>query len=124
MSAPQIVNLTEYSERSVVVRGDKLLNYFSVFNKFGGKYNENLKGLPGFIFAKTKKQELDIVVSKINSGEIKPTNNSYVKISDYLAVLKRLDNLEKRVKNEKVDKLLSGLPIAEPEIDLSDDDDE
>ncbi len=120
MSTSQIVNLTDYSDKSIVIRGDKLLNYFSVFNKFGGKYNENWKGQPGFIFAKTKKQELVEVVNRINSCEIKPTNNSYVKISDYLAVLKRLDNLEKRVKNEKVDKLLSGLPSVQLDDEPSD----
>jgi hypothetical protein len=120
MSTSQILSIQDYSEKSAVVRGEKLLNYFTVFNKFGGKYNENLKGQPGFIFAKTKKQELDIVVGKINNGELKPTNNSYVKISDYLAVLKRLDNLEKRHKNEKVDKLLSGLPSVQLDDEPSD----
>lgn len=123
MSTTQISTLSiqDYSEKSIVIRGEKLLNYFSVFNKFGGKYNENLKNQPGFIFAKTKKADLTDVVSKINSGELKPTDNSYVKLSEFLKVLKRLDEVEKKCRGAKVDKMLSGLPIAEPEIDLSDD---
>ena len=121
MSTSQIVNLTEYTERSVVIRGSSLLNYFSVFNKFGGKYNENLKGSAGFIFAKTKKADLTDVVSKINSGELKPTDNSYVKLSEFLKVLKRLDEVEKKCRGAKVDKLLSGLPSVELDDEPSDE---
>ena len=124
MSATQILSLTDYSDKSVVVRGDHLLKYFSIFNKFGGKYNENLKGSGGFIFAKTKKADLTDVVGRINSGEIKPTNNSFVPLSEFLKVLKRLDELEKKCRSQKVDKLLSGLPTPEPEMDLSDLDEE
>ncbi len=121
MSTSQIVNLTDYSEKSIVVRGEKLLNYFSVFNRFGGKYNENLKGSAGFIFAKTKKADLDVAVSKINSGELKPTDNSYVKLSEFLKVLKRLDEVEKKCRGAKVDKLLSGLPSVELDDEPSDE---
>jgi hypothetical protein len=117
MSA-KIVKLESYSEKAVVIRGEDALHYFSVFNRLGGKWNENLKdsrgeSSPGFIFPKTKSKDLTEIISRINKGELKSTNNSYVKLSDHLALLKRLDDLEKRLRSQRVDKLLADLPTAD-----------
>ena len=50
-----------YSEKSLVVRGN--LDYYdeitSVMERLGGKYNAYLKGGPGWIFPKFKREELE-----------------------------------------------------------------
>lgn len=51
------INITDYSDRSVVVRGDTR-KYKEDLKKLGGKYNGRLADGPGWIFPKSGEKEL------------------------------------------------------------------
>lgn len=116
----QKIQLSNYSEKAIVVRGDDVLKYFTIFNRLGGKYNENLKGSSGFIFAKTKESDVKDVVTRINTDVLKPTDNTYVKLSSFLRVLNRIDELEKKMRTQRVDKMLGHLTTADDDVPSDD----
>jgi hypothetical protein len=51
------ISVEEYSERSIVVRGDTR-PYKEDLKKLGGKYNSRLSGEPGWIFPKSKQNDI------------------------------------------------------------------
>lgn len=57
------ISIEQYSERSVVVRGDTR-KYKEDLKKLGGKYNSRLKGEPGWIFPKTKEGDVNIFIKQ------------------------------------------------------------
>jgi hypothetical protein len=59
------ISLEEYSERSIVVRGDTR-KYKEDLKKLGGKYNARLSGEPGWIFSKRQQADVEKFIS---SGE-------------------------------------------------------
>lgn len=52
------ISIEQYSERSIVVRGDTR-KYKEDLKKLGGKYNSRLRGEPGWIFPKTKEEDIN-----------------------------------------------------------------
>ncbi len=52
------LNITSYSEKSFVIRGDTKL-YKEKIKELGGKWNRNLKGGPGWIFSNNKRPIVD-----------------------------------------------------------------
>lgn len=66
--------VSDYNEKSVKVEGETTKDYLPEWNKLRGSFNRNLEGGPGWIFSIKKKEEILETVSKIRSGEIKPTN--------------------------------------------------
>ena len=52
------ISIEQYSERSIVVRGDTR-KYKEDLKKLGGKYNSRLRGEPGWIFPKTKEDDIN-----------------------------------------------------------------
>lgn len=59
------IYVEKYTERSIVVRGDTR-QYKECLKKLGGKYNSRLRGEPGWIFSKSKQED---VVNFIKKGE-------------------------------------------------------
>lgn len=51
------IYVEEYTDRSVVVRGETR-QYKEDLKKLGGKYNSRLKGEPGWIFPKSKQNDI------------------------------------------------------------------
>jgi hypothetical protein len=51
------ISLEEYTDRSVVVRGETR-QYKEDLKKLGGKYNSRLRGEPGWIFPKSKQNDI------------------------------------------------------------------
>lgn len=51
------ISLEEYTDRSVVVRGETR-QYKEDLKKLGGKYNSRLRGEPGWIFPKSKQDDI------------------------------------------------------------------
>ena len=51
------ISLEEYTDRSVVVRGETR-QYKEDLKKLGGKYNPRLRGTPGWIFPKSKQNDI------------------------------------------------------------------
>ena len=52
------ITISQYTTKSVVVRGDSTKIYRDMLVSFGGKWNKNLKGGGGWIFSKTKEKQL------------------------------------------------------------------
>jgi len=52
------LNITSYSEKSFVIRGDTKI-YKEKIKELGGKWNRNLKGGPGWIFSNNKRTIID-----------------------------------------------------------------
>lgn len=67
-------NLTveEYSEKSLVVRGDGVKDYDLTLREINGKPNPRLKGGYGYIFSKRNEDKIHSVISEINSGQRSP----------------------------------------------------
>lgn len=61
-----------YSEKSIAVFGDTK-PWANNLRSLGGKFNSNLKGRPGWIFPKTKENEVIDLVSRANQGLIQPS---------------------------------------------------
>jgi len=59
------ISLEEYTDRSIVVRGETR-KYKEDLKKLGGKYNSRLKGEPGWIFPKSKQND---IVKFMNEGK-------------------------------------------------------
>lgn len=51
------ISVEEYTDRSVVVRGETR-QYKEDLKKLGGKYNSRLRGEPGWIFPKSKQDDI------------------------------------------------------------------
>ena len=52
------LNITSYSEKSFVLRGDTKIHKEKI-KEMGGKWNRNLKGGPGWIFSNNKRSIVD-----------------------------------------------------------------
>lgn len=52
------LKIDDYSEYSIVVRGDDTRKYKEDLKKLGGKYNSMLRGGPGWVFPKKNEQNI------------------------------------------------------------------
>jgi len=91
------ITIERYSEKAIVVRGDTQ-SYKKVLTDHNGKWNPKLTGGQGWIFPMTKFNEVEELVMDIKAGTIKPekynNNLNYVKTSDFLSLLTRVERLE------------------------------
>ena len=98
------INIEKYSERAIVVRGE-IGNYKDDLLNIGGKFNDRLRGGAGYIFPKTKENN---VKKFINDGKhvtipIITQQTNYVKsnTNDYKKLCDKIDKLEKTVNGLK-----------------------
>jgi len=114
MSASNIVELIEYSERSVAVFG-QTQPYKSHFMDIGGKFNPALtkqgQKQPGWIFSKKQQAVVADLVNKICKGQVSPSlaqsspsvstmssvTAAYVDRRDFMALLSRVEYLEQSI---------------------------
>lgn len=112
MSASNIVELVEYSERSVAVFG-QTQPYKSHFMDIGGKFNPALtkqgQKQPGWIFSKKQQAVVADLVNKICKGQVSPSPSqlssstassgsaAYVDRRDFMALLSRVEYLEQSI---------------------------
>jgi len=61
--------VSEYSEKSVVLRGDLTKKYKDRFIELYGKWNKNLKGGAGWIFSKKREDKLIVLIKEIECKE-------------------------------------------------------
>lgn len=99
-----IVTLNEdYTQAAIALFGNTK-PFLSEIKNIGGIFNARLKyngsTAPGWIFPKTKLQGVRQLVNKINSGDIKPQEET----SDDKKKERTNDRIEKNEKNEKSDK--------------------
>jgi len=66
--------VSDYSEKSIKVEGAATRDYIPQWKSLKGRFNNRLKGGPGWIFPKTKKEELLQIIEDIRSGSVESTN--------------------------------------------------
>ncbi len=97
------ISLYVYTEKSLVIKSDENFgkSFAENLKEAGGKYNAKLRvGIDkGWVFPNSKKAELDEVLTKINSGEIK---------GEIIKVYTK--------KETKTEGLLGGMPVEPPMI--------
>jgi hypothetical protein len=67
------ISISEYSDKAIVVRGTFTIDTTNILISFGGKWNERLRDGPGWIFPKTKKDQLEIWKNSGIAPEKKPS---------------------------------------------------
>jgi len=130
------ISIEQYSERSIVVRGDTR-KYKEDLKKLGGKYNSRLRGEPGWIFPKTKEGDVNMFINggkrlvsqeEAEEGEARtrewaskrehkshsPSGNH--SIGEYALLVNMLKDLERRM--ERMDKAISILLTPEQKEEL------
>ena len=66
--------VSDYSEKSIKIEGEATRDYMPQWKSLKGRYNGRLKGGPGWIFPKTRKEDLLKLVDDIRSGAIEPSD--------------------------------------------------
>ena len=105
------LTLSVYTDKSVVVQGEDTRKYKEELKSIGGKYNANLKTGPGWIFPKSKEQEIKDFIESNKDAKIdeckydakiesKYDNDRYKSKSEFDSTLlfQKLDNIEKMLK--------------------------
>lgn len=55
--------ICSYSEKAVVVRGEKTKQFTNEFKSIGGRWNPHLKDGPGWIFSKSKTDQIEKIIN-------------------------------------------------------------
>ena len=59
--------IEDYSEKSIVVRGETR-KYSEQLKKFSGLFNSNLRGGAGWIYSKNKREEIQAFINSLQAG--------------------------------------------------------
>lgn len=98
----QNITITEYTEKSIVIRGDTL-EYKEELLNLGGKWNTKLRDGEGWIFPKTKYDKLNEWLINIKSGNNKSekkiyNNNSNLSLITRVKILsEKLETIQKEL---------------------------
>jgi hypothetical protein len=95
----------DYSTKAFVIRGNTKVHKMKL-KDIGAKYNPNLKGGPGWIFSKQKKDQLKLVVQKINMKEPSPTPSPVPSL-----VPMHNEENEENEENDKDEEMLLSSPL-------------
>jgi len=107
MSSEPIVQVVEYSDKSIAVFG-QTAQYKSHLMDIGGKFNPNLthdgQKCPGWIFPKKAQASVENLVARICKGQVtaivssSPSQfTSGVDRKDFMALLSRVEYLEQKI---------------------------
>jgi hypothetical protein len=97
------INITEYSEKSFVVRGD-IENITEELTNLGGKFNNRLRGGEGWIFSKSKQANVEkykqngLVISQDSFSNTNQTSYQN-KGSSTISSPAQLARIEKQISN-------------------------
>ena len=64
--------LENYSEKAILLKGEKTKEYKENIKAIGGSWNSTLKG---WIFSKAKEPEVKKLIDQVNSGVVKPISH-------------------------------------------------
>jgi hypothetical protein len=73
------MEIIDYTEKSLVIKGEKTREYKENLKELGGKFNSSLKCGAGWVFPKTKKAELEALIQKADSGSLKAAEPKFYK---------------------------------------------
>lgn len=96
------MEISDYSEKAIVLRGEKTKDCMEGLKEMGGKYNAVLKGGPGWIFPKTKREVLEKFV-----------NEGVVTKSEYSKTYKPSEAVKRYSVNNYKDKVIDGNNLIE-----------
>ena len=125
MSALPGLYANQYSDKSIVVRGDQTVKFKNNLKCLSGKYNYNLRGGSGWIFHIQESSKINDFLTAVNNGDIDPMsdtdyyrekyyNSSEKKDKDSSDVYTLLNLLLNKIKvlEEKIDVLVSKSDIS------------
>ena len=110
----QNITITDYSERSFVVRGEGTKEHKDALKQMGGKWNSNLRDGGGWIYPMTKKPDLQkwkssgILNSEMkyySSSSSSTSSSSYSPSSKTPSISNESLMKEMKVMSKKIDKL-------------------
>lgn len=111
------LTIEQYSEKAIVVRGEKTQEYKDSLKDLGGKFNNSLKGGCGWIYPNSKRGKIEELQQQIIGGSVKGVSvekktyekktsssssgsngnvdeKSFVSVKSYLDLLARVEKLE------------------------------
>lgn len=129
------INIDSYSERAIVLRGDTEVHK-EPLKALGGKWNARLRDGPGWIFPKTKQQEIEnwIASGQLPTGTVvrsssykeehtSPTNQSSSSSATELRLLREIKQLSTMV--YRIEKLIMQLhPVQSHHVVILDSEEE
>ena len=121
------VMVEEYTEKSIVVRGNTK-KYQESLENLGGKYNSNLKGRPGWVFTNSSRPKLEAFLKTLEDGgdteeiRVEPTGVYSSAEPNIDVLLKRIEKLELRI--QKLEGGANPKPGLEPIIEFEEPEEE
>lgn len=106
------MQVQDYSEKSIVVFGEKTREYKEDLKALGAKFNMKLSVGPGWVLPKTKKEEVDNLIESIQNENVeKPKIKVSYKTKDVVENMKMNDYDDPsqllKMANSKMDKIIS-----------------
>jgi DNA polymerase III alpha subunit (gram-positive type) len=91
------MNLTQYSDYSLVLQGEETKKYIQNLKDIGGKWNKNLKNGSGWIFNKNKEADILNFLNNLKSEEnnvSEQNNESKQNLNNLLELKSKINYLE------------------------------
>jgi hypothetical protein len=102
------MEISDYSEKAIVLRGEKTKDCTDGLKEMGGKFNAVLKGGPGWIFPKTKRE---IIEKFVNEGVV--TKSEYRPSGTQTTQYKPSEAVKRYSVNSFNDKIVDGNNLIE-----------
>jgi hypothetical protein len=100
--------LENYSEKAILLKGDKTKEFKENIKSLGGKWNSTLKG---WIFPKTKEAEVRKFIDQVNKGEIKPLSHHSFDVINTKDDLESFSLQQQKSSSKATDNSISSLTI-------------
>jgi hypothetical protein len=100
--------LENYSEKAILLKGDKTKEFKENIKSLGGKWNSTLKG---WIFPKTKEPEVRKFIDQVNTGDLKPLPHHSFDVINIKDELETISLQQQKSSSKAVDNSISSLTI-------------
>ena len=107
----------QYSDKSIVVRGDQTVKFKNNLKCLSGKYNYNLRGGAGWIFHIQESSKITDFLTAVNNGDIDPMSDTDYFKSNYYKPIERKDNDSSDVYT-LLNLLVNKIKVLEEKIDV------
>jgi hypothetical protein len=100
--------LENYSEKAILLKGDKTKEFKENIKSLGGKWNSTLKG---WIFPKTKEAEVKKFIDQVNTGDLKPLPHHSFDVINIKDELETISLQQQKSSSKAADNSISSLTI-------------